>query len=290
MLLSHPALRFALALAALSLVFAKPLIDLIRLALNTDLYSHIPLIPLVSLYLAWIKRGDLPEPNVPNRRMAAVFTLAALALIAAFFLARTSLTAVDDYLALATLPYVLLIAAAALWFFGANIVRAQAFSIWFLLFLIPMPLFLQGWVNTFFQYTSAEVSYYMVKLANIPIFRPHPLTFHLPTIELHVAPSCSGIRSSLVLLITSIVAGEMFLRTKWRRWAIALFVIPLAIVRNGFRISTLSYLCTKVGPHMIDHWIHHGGGPIFFALSLLPFFLLLLWLWRSESRGMRAED
>lgn len=33
---------------------------------------------------------------------------------------------------------------------------------------------------------------------------------------------------------------------------------------------------------MIDSSIHHRGGPIFFALSLIPLFLLLVWLRRQE--------
>jgi len=36
---------------------------------------------------------------------------------------------------------------------------------------------------------------------------------------------------------------------------------------------------------MIDSPIHHSGGPLFFVLSLVPFFLLLIWLRRSERRG-----
>ena len=33
---------------------------------------------------------------------------------------------------------------------------------------------------------------------------------------------------------------------------------------------------------MIDSPIHHRGGPLFFALSLVPLFLLLWWLRRQE--------
>ena len=33
---------------------------------------------------------------------------------------------------------------------------------------------------------------------------------------------------------------------------------------------------------MIDSTIHHRGGPFFFALSLIPQFLLLWWLRRQE--------
>jgi hypothetical protein len=35
---------------------------------------------------------------------------------------------------------------------------------------------------------------------------------------------------------------------------------------------------------MINSFIHHQGGPIFFALSLIPLFLLLWWLRRGEAQ------
>jgi exosortase/archaeosortase family protein len=74
----------------------------------------------------------------------------------------------------------------------------------------------------------------------------------------------------------------MFLRSPWRRAVLVLFVIPLGILRNGFRILVIGLLCVNIGPQMIDCPIHHRGGPIFFALSLIPLFLLLWWLRRSE--------
>jgi len=75
----------------------------------------------------------------------------------------------------------------------------------------------------------------------------------------------------------------MLLTSTWRRAVLVAFVIPLGIVRNGFRILVIGLLCVHIGPHMIDSVIHHRGGPIFFALSLIPLFLLLIWLRRSES-------
>jgi hypothetical protein len=61
-------------------------------------------------------------------------------------------------------------------------------------------------------------------------------------------------------------------------------VIPLGILRNGFRVFVIGMLCVHVGPHMIEHVIHRRGGPVFFALSLLPLFALLWWLRRWERR------
>jgi exosortase/archaeosortase family protein len=101
--------------------------------------------------------------------------------------------------------------------------------------------------------------------------------FQLPNITLEVAQECSGIRSSLVLFITSILAANLFLNTTWRRLALVAIVIPLGILRNGFRILVIGLLCVHVGPQMIHSVIHRRGGPLFFVLSLVPL-LLFLWL------------
>ena len=97
-----------------------------------------------------------------------------------------------------------------------------------------------------------------------------------------VGPECSGIHSSQVLLITSLLAGNLFLLSPWRRAFLALFIIPLAILRNGFRIFVIGELCVHVSPDMINSWIHRRGGPVFFALSLIPFFIVLAWLRKTE--------
>jgi hypothetical protein len=54
-------------------------------------------------------------------------------------------------------------------------------------------------------------------------------------------------------------------------------------VRNGFRIWVIGTVCVEFGPQMIHGIIHNRGGPLFFALSLVPLFLLLWWLRRGEA-------
>jgi exosortase/archaeosortase family protein len=106
--------------------------------------------------------------------------------------------------------------------------------------------------------------------------------FQLPGISIMVAKECSGIRSSLVLVITSLLAANMFLRTTWRRALLVGAVIPLGLLRNGFRILVISLLCVHIGPEMINSPIHRRGGPIFFVASLIPLFVVLWWLRRGE--------
>jgi exosortase/archaeosortase family protein len=87
-----------------------------------------------------------------------------------------------------------------------------------------------------------------------------------------------------VLFMTSILAANLFLKTPWRRFALVAFVIPLGILRNGFRILVIGLLCVNVGPQMIHSIIHRRGGPVFFVLSLVPLLLMLWWLRRGDVR------
>ena len=57
------------------------------------------------------------------------------------------------------------------------------------------------------------------------------------------------------------------------------------ILANSTRPAEFLYdnmLCVHIGPQMIDTPIHHYGGPLFFALSLVPLFVLIRWLSRQE--------
>jgi exosortase C (VPDSG-CTERM-specific) len=275
--------NFARMAAALVIVFSVPLYDLAWCAATSDLYSYIFLIPIISVYLAGLKWKTLPPFSGAAKIPAAVFGAGGLAVLAGYALARHAgfKLVEDDYLAFMMSAFVLFFAGGGCWFLGAEIVRALAFPIGFLIFMTPLPAFVRHGVESFLQSGSALAAEVFFKISGAAFMRDG-LVFHLPSINLEIAPECSGIHSSLVLLITSALAGYLFLRSPGKRAALILFVIPLALVRNGFRVFVIGELCTHLGPQMIDSPIHRKGGPLFFALSLIPFFLLLVWLRRSE--------
>jgi exosortase C (VPDSG-CTERM-specific) len=193
---------------------------------------------------------------------------------------------VNDGLALMALAFVAFVAAGGFLFLGSKWMAAAAFPFAFLIFMVPLPDAAVTRLEEASAAASAEAATLYFYLAGIPFERSGSL-FALPGIVLQVAQECSGIRSSWVLFIVSLVASHLFLRTRWRKIVLVAFVIPLGILRNGFRILVIGMLCVKIGPHMVDSVIHHRGGPLFFALSLIPLFLLLLWLRRQEQRSSR---
>ena len=278
--------RFQLGACALwilvaTLAFVQPLTRLLSHVLQNELHSYIPLVPFVVGYLLYARRSILPVAGKSSIAGTVATTAAAcLALcVAARF--RDSLSA-NDRLALLAFAYLCLVSAGGFLFLGATWMVAAAFPMTFLAFIIPLPDAVVAWLENASVLASADLSASFFRMTGTPILRDGTV-FALPTIVIRVAQECSGIRSSWVLFITSLLTADLFLQTGWRRILVVAFVIPLGIVRNAFRILVIGLLCVHIGPQMIDSVIHHRGGPLFFAISLIPLFLLATWLRRQES-------
>lgn len=274
------------AIIALTIAFAVPLTHLWTLARSSELYSHILLIPFVAFYLAWENsRSRDIEPSSPNRFVALIPALVGgIALGIHFSVGASPLDPdrVEDYLAYSVLAYTCFVITAIIATFGSQTVRAQTFPILFLLLIVPFPVFVREGIQLFFQYTSAEVSYWFISLAGIPIYR-EGLIFQMPTIAMEVAPQCSGLRSSLVLFITSLVASYLFLKSPKKRAIFVSLFIPIGILRNAIRIFVLAWQCYHIDPSMIHGWFHKHGGQPLFAVTLIPLFIVL-WLFRRSER------
>jgi exosortase C (VPDSG-CTERM-specific) len=284
--------KLVIAGVVLLIVFSLPLYNLVRFSLGSSLYSHIVLIPFISLYLIWNRRSALTSSTTANRVLPVLFFGAGCALLVGLGATRLSGAKLDevDSLALTTLAFLVFFAGICAWLLGRQILRLIGFPLAFLLFMVPMPTFLVTTIETWLQYGSAAVAHLLFKLADTTVF-VDGLSFQLTGITLQIAPECSGIHSSLALLITSVVTGYFLLRSPGKRAVLALAVIPLAVLRNGFRVFVLGELCVHISPEMINSYIHHNGGPIFFVISLIPFFLLLLILVKLERKALlKASD
>lgn len=263
---------FAIGSVLLIAAFAATLVELAAYCLREDLFSYILLVPFVTGFLISCRRQDLELTYSPAKGVAAgLGALAGLFLALSFFADGPGI----DTLALRVPAFVFGWIALAVWAFGGRFMRGLVFPAAFLLFMTPLPPELVEWIEHGLQHASAEASSWLFSLVQIPFFQTGT-SFQLPNITIHVAPECSGIRSTLVLFITSLVAGQLLLERPWQRAALALLVIPLGIFRNAFRILTIGWLCVHHGADMIHSPIHHRGGPVFFAISLLPLLAMLM--------------
>jgi exosortase C (VPDSG-CTERM-specific) len=275
--------RFTLATGFLVLCFAVPLWNLVRFAVTNDFHSYILPVPFIILYVVWLRRGEIPDSPQPARLAAGVFLLAGLATLVFYWISLRSRLrhAEDDYLAVMMVAFLLLFFGVCCLFWGRETLRPVSFPLGLLVFMVPIPAFAMPPIESFLQNGSAVAADVFFSMSGTPYFRDG-LVLHLPDISLQIARDCSGIQSSIVLLFNGLLASYLFLQTPWKRVLLTLLVIPLALIRNGFRVFTLGELCVHWGPQMIDSPIHHRGGPVFFLLSLVPLIILLVVLRNSE--------
>jgi exosortase len=190
----------------------------------------------------------------------------------------------DERLSLAMFALVSWWIASVVACFGAGTLRSFLFPLCFLFWLVPLPEFVLGWIVEFLQRQSATAARIMFHLSGVPASQDG-IVLSIPGLDVEVAPECSSIRSSLMLVITTMVLARLLLRSWWRRALLIACAIPLSIAKNGLRIVVISELGTRVDPGFFDGKLHHHGGVIFLALALAVTMLLLWLLRRTESRA-----
>jgi len=271
-----------LALTALSLLmFFQPLKELTKFSFSNHHYTHIWLIPLASLYFIFTERKEIFSENQVLPRAGTVLLLAGTAFYFTGSHFETQLN-VNDHTAAMTFSGLLFLHGAFLFSYGTRAYRKALFPLFFLVFMIPIPTFLMERIIDTLVAGSSHMTEALFRITDTPFIRTDRI-FQLPGISIEIADACSGIRSSIALVITMAVAGHMFLRRPWTRIVLILAVIPLTILKNAVRITTLSLLAVHVDEKFLTQsFLHHSGGIFFFLPSLLLLGLLLWGLRKAE--------
>ena len=279
---------YLLYVGILSLACCGPLLALVRYALKKEIHSYTVLIPLVCIYLASLKRDSLTREARGSAAGAAsgalIFALAAAALFFGSVLAGAAAWSHNDTMTRNAACFVLLLIAGGFGCLGVPWMRMLAFPFAFLVFMVPLPDIAVEQLEDVLMRASAGLAHVLFQLTGTPVLCNGQVV-ELPGMTLEVARNCSGIRSSLILFITSLIASYLFLSSTWHRCLLMAMVIPLGIFRNAIRVLVIGLLCVHIGPHMIDSWIHHHGGPLFFAVSLAPLFLTAAWFRQRERKS-----
>ncbi len=164
--------------------------------------------PFVAGYLLYSQRSDCPLPGRRSSRNG----------VARWNWRRgtgrgigwSGSLSLNDDLALMALAFVSFVAAGGFLFLGSKWMTAAAFPMAFLIFMVPLPDAAVDWLEKASVLASAEAAAMYFNIAGTSLVR-HGTVFELPGIVLQVAQECSGIRSSWVLFITSLLASHLFL-------------------------------------------------------------------------------
>jgi exosortase len=264
---------FLLFVATFSFLFWTSLSTLFGVAVAYDYDSHIFIIVPIGAYLIFRKRHEIFS-NVRWDFLPGVSVLLAGAILGLLAPWSARFITGDEYLWIRVLALVVLWIAGFIFCYGIPAFQAARFPLLFLLLLIPIPDFLVATVIVWLQEGSAFVAFWLFKSLHVPVMRDG-LIFHVPLLDLEVAKQCSGIRSSVILLITTLLVAEFALGSAWRKSLLLLSVIPIVILKNGLRIVTISVLTVYVSRSFLHGWLHQSGGIVFYVLGLLAIVAIL---------------
>ena len=248
-------------------IFAAPLSRLVRRSLNEGYSSHIVLIPLLAGFLIWSKRDKIFANTKLFRQRAALanrglrdcdhsdcFCGRYARRVRPGAVAHRALGSTADRCWLCRI-------------LRNGCISESNFPFALLLMVVPVPRPLIDRVIQLLQAGSADLTTWMFSLLGVPVLR-EGFVLTMPGLSIEIAKECSGINSSIALLIIMLLVAHETLHSNWRRVALVLIVLPLSIVKNAIRIVTLTMLATHVDPSFLTGRLHHEGGFVFYLISL----------------------
>jgi exosortase len=267
-LVNSPARRWLIYLiwaAVCCLAFWNSLLALVHYALGNDNASHILVVPLIVAWLIYTDRAKISFPSFIDLPPAMLFSCFA-AIIWGISMWKGSPWP-DTGISPKILSFILFLIAGFLAVFGRASAKATWFSFAFLGFAVPLP---EPLLNPFIyllQYGSAAVAEWIFDWSGVPVLR-EGFVFRFSGFSIEVAQECSGIRSSLALLILAVLVAHFAFSKLWKKIAFVIAGLLMMMVKNGVRIATLTILAKYVDPDFLFGRLHHRGGVVFFLIGL----------------------
>src|SRR5713226_7971138 len=276
---------FAVLLAISLVLWWHSLATTWMLALERDAYTHILLIAPLSVALIYLERNTLRVPFERTLRAGASLLTTGLLMrvVAGWGAAMPN----DVRLSLNILALVVWWLGSVIFCFGTRAFRSFLFPLCFLLLIVPIPESALSWTIEWLQQQSAITARVMFRVAGVPVTQDG-IMLSIPGLDIEVARECSSIRSSLMLVITTMVLAHVLLRSWWRKSLLIAVAIPLSFVKNGFRIFVIAELGTRVDPGFLDGRLHRQGGIVFLSLAIGAVAVLLWALRRTEALGPQS--
>ncbi len=244
---------------------------------NDPDYSHGFLVPLLSLYFVWERWDEIRQATIEPSWWGSVllgfglFMLVVGLIGAELYTQRCSLMAV--------------IAGLVLLLFGWKIMWILSLPIIFLIFMVPLPAIVVNTIAFPLQLFAAKTATFCLFSLGIPVLREGNL-ISLAGTTLEVAEACSGLRSLLSLLALGTVYGYFSQSIIWKRWALVLLSIPIAILANAIRVSGTGILAHYWGVEAAEGFYHAFEGWIVFIAAFIMLLMcgtLLSWIGRERS-------
>jgi len=256
---------FGVWFAALSPSFLSLWNELINHSNN----SHGLLVPFISLYFAWQKKEELHRVEISTSIWGALILISTLLIYIVAF--------AGDVAFIARLMLVVSLIGLVLFNYGKQVFKIVAFPLFFLFFMIPIPVSLIQIISLPLQLFATTISAKIINAFSIPVWQEGNMLYFVQT-QLEVAQACSGLHSIVALIMLSVIFVHLSSKGLIPKIILLASAIPLALLANIIRVSGTGILAHYYGSNIARGFLHEFSGLAVFAFGFLTLVLEYLLL------------
>jgi exosortase len=222
-------------------------------------YSHGWLVPVFTLILLWMRYEPF-GPVTPGARWAGVGLMSAglgMRCLATYY--PSHVLEMDSFVP-AIMGVFLLVG-------GWKTMRWAGPALAFLIFMFPLPGFLDSRLLGPLQKVATLSSTYLLQTMGIPSYSEGNRIV-IGEVELGVVEACSGLRMLTIFAALAVAITLVTDRPLWERVVIILSSIPIALASNIIRITVTALLYLTVGPDLVERVFHDLDGLFMVPLAL----------------------
>jgi exosortase len=165
----------------------------------------------------------------------------------------------------------IVLAGLILYFYGWPVVRKLAFPLFFLIFMIPVPLVFITNVSFRMKVFAAQIATELLNNMEIQAIREGSI-IKMKQAYVVVDDVCSGLRSLISLMALGSIFAYWMKSVMFKRIGLFLLTIPIAIITNVARIIFLAAIADIWGPQYATGFTHDLSGFIVFGLAFVLLF------------------
>ncbi len=153
----------------------------------------------------------------------------------------------------------------ALTLYGKRL-RTLAFAFIVLLFIVPLPPFVNRMLTFKLKLAASTISVEMLRAVGLSVLQDGNI-IDLGVDKLQVVDACSGLRYIMPMVLLSLLIGHFFSRGPWRKLVLLLLVLPLSVILNALRIFLSGVLTVHGYKQLAEGFAHDFAGWLMFMIA-----------------------
>jgi exosortase B len=244
-------------------LYVPTLIDLVRNIWTTEEQSQGPIVLAICAWLSWRAWPRVDDAEAGPTAPVSGWLLVLVAMLLYVF-GRS-----QRILSAQTLSVVFLLPGLILLLRGPRQLKAAAFPLFFMIFLVPLPATMVDAITQPLKLAVSSVATSVLFALDYPIARTGVI-LQIGQYQLLVADACAGLHTlfsleAMGLLYLNVVRHTSLLRNI----ALAILIVPISFAANVIRVIVLALITYHFGDEAGQGFLHGFAGLVLFMTALM---------------------